>query len=148
MNAAARLDEIEQLFFTDRRQAMDKLSEYVDAAQGEHQAAALRELVKRVDHEHPGLCAYLALAGGALVESGEPAGQLGRGLVAPLVRTLQAAARMLAHVAHLPDAEEDADEDEVDDADEDAADEAAGEAHAHGHAHAHSHAHDHDHDHS
>ncbi|HEY5925600.1 MAG TPA: hypothetical protein VIV11_28135, partial [Kofleriaceae bacterium] len=119
MDAASRLEVIEQLFFTDRRQAMEKLSEFVEAAQGRSRTAAMSELVRRVDHEHPGLAAYLALAGGAIVEDGEEATALGRALIAPLERTLVAAARMLAHVAHLPDAKHD-DDDEDDDEDDDA----------------------------
>src|SRR5688500_12802265 len=116
MDAAARLDIIEQLFVTDRRQAMEKLSELVEGALGKRRAEAMQELVRRVDHEHPGFSAYLALAGGALVEDGEESGTLGRALVAPLVRALVAAARMLDHVAHLPDVEWNDEDDEADDA--------------------------------
>jgi hypothetical protein len=142
MDAAARLEVIEQLFFTDRRQAMEKLSDLVEGAQGNHRAETMRELVKRVDHEHSGLAAYLALAGGALVEDGEEAGALGRALVAPLVRTLVAAGRMLDHVAHLPDAEVDDEEDE-DEEDED--DDGGDHHHANGNGHSHDHDHSHDH---
>src|SRR5688500_17887721 len=143
MDAAARLEVIEQLFFSDRRAAMEKLSELVESAQGKQRAAAMKELVKRVDHEHPGLSAYLALAGGALVEDGEESGTLGRALVAPLVRSLTAAARMRDHVAHLPDAEVDDDGGETgehgDDDEEDTGERAANGSGAHGHSHSHDH---------
>jgi hypothetical protein len=129
MDAASRLELIEQLFFTDRRQAMEKLSDFVDSAKGARRAPAMAALVGRVDHEHPGLAAYLALAGGAIVEDGEEASALGRALIAPLERSLVAAARMLDHVAELPDAEVE-EEDEGGD---------------HDHDHDHDHGHDHDH---
>jgi hypothetical protein len=136
MDAEARLEVIEQLFFTDRRQAMEKLSDFVDGATGKHRAPAMAALVRRVDHDHAGLSAYLALAGGALVEDGEESAALGRALVVPLVRTLTAAARMLDHVAHLPDAPaSDENEDEH------------GDDHGHDHGHdGHGHDHEHDHD--
>src|SRR5262245_22943512 len=111
MDAASQLELVEQLFFTDRRKAMETLSDFVESAQSKRRAEAMAELVKRVDHEHPGLAAYLALAGGALVEDGEEAEALGRALIAPLERALVAASRMLDHVAHLADAELDEDED-------------------------------------
>ena len=136
MEAAERLDTIQQLFFSDRRKAMEMLSDFVETSTGKQRPPAMAALIDRVDNEHPGLAAYLALAGGALVEEGEESGALGRALVAPLVRTLTAAARMLDHVAHLPDAEvEEDDEDEDDDGDAD---------HDHDHDHAHA---DHDHSH-
>jgi hypothetical protein len=144
MDAASSLEVIEQLFFSDRRQAMEKLSDFVESAEGKNAAAALREIVKRVDHEHPGLAAYLALAGGAIIEQGEDASALGRALVAPLERSLVAAGRMLDHVAHLPDAPTDEDEDDGHDHDHDHDD---GDGHDHDHDHGDGHDHDHDHHH-
>src|SRR5689334_20217169 len=137
MDAASRLEVIEQLFFSDRPQAMEKLSDFVESARGKTRASAMAELVKRVDHEHPGLASYLALAGGAMVEDGEEASVLGRALIAPLERSLVAAARMIDHVAHLPDAEiEEEGEEDEEEGDED-------ENGDHDHAHAHDHDHDH-----
>ena len=138
--AAARLDEFEQKFFGgDREAAMGVLSQFLDDGINFGPGSALAEVVQRVDHRHAGFAAYLALAGGALVENGLPAGALGRALVPPLTRALVDARRMLDHVAPLPDAEDEDDEEED------------GEEGAHEHdGHIHSHAdgdHDHDHDH-
>lgn len=118
MDIKAELDAFQAQFFgPDRGQSLGRLGEIVNHASESVDArnAAMREIVARVDHEHVGLAAYLALAGGALVEQGEPPGPLGRALVAPLERALVNGARMHDHVAHLPDAdEEDEDEDEDD----------------------------------
>jgi hypothetical protein len=151
MDAASRLEVIEQLWLTDRRQAMEKLQEYVEAAKGRSRAPAMAEVVKRVDQEHPGLAAYLALVGGALVEDGESPTALGRALVAPLERSLVAAGRMLGLVAHLPDADAgDEDEDSEDEEHEGDAEHghAHGQGHSHGHAHGHGHGHSHGYDHA
>src|SRR5690349_10757898 len=97
------LDAIEQEFFGgDRREAMGKLSALVqDAAAGPGRAELLAALVERIDHAHPGYGAYLALAGGALVESGEPARVLGAAIIRPLARALGHAARMPAYFEEL-----------------------------------------------
>jgi hypothetical protein len=97
-------DAIEQEFFGgDRREAMGHLSALVQAAAPDAAArgALLAAIVERIDHEHPGYGAYLALAGGALVECGEPARALGAAIIRPLARALGHAARMPAYFEEL-----------------------------------------------
>jgi hypothetical protein len=64
---------------------------------------ALAALIPRVDHDDSRVAAYLALAGGALVESGAPAREIGRAIVAPVVRACEAARRFATRVGELPD---------------------------------------------
>src|SRR5262245_40676661 len=64
---------------------------------------ALDAVIPRADHDDPRTGAYLVLAGGALVESGAPAREIGRALVAPVGRACQPARRFVARVAELPD---------------------------------------------
>ena len=116
MNIKAELDELQAQFFGPERAAsLGKLGEIVTRASGgtvAERGEAMRELVARVDHEHVGYAAYLALAAGALVEAGESAVALGRALAVPLKRALINAARMFEYIAPFPDADEEADEDE------------------------------------
>jgi hypothetical protein len=96
---AAVLDRVEQEFFAgDRRDALGRLSALTqDAAADPRRAEVLALFVERMDHEHPGFAAYLAVSGGALVETGEPAAALAAAILRPLTRALEHAGRMLAH---------------------------------------------------
>jgi hypothetical protein len=119
MDVTQRFNEIERLFVDgSAKQAVDLLWNTLEVCE-QHplRAAALAEIVGRVDHDDPQLASYLALAGGAIVEQGEPARPLGEALVAPIVRALSSACRLLDHVSELDndDLEEDSDEDSDED---------------------------------
>src|SRR5262245_46183141 len=122
MDIGAELDEFEAAFFSgDRREALQRLSAFIDGCNqtAARRGDALDEIAARLGHEHVGFGSFLALAGGALVESGGPAGAVGRAIIAPLTRALENAQRMVPLVAALPDSEDDADEEEEEDDDDD-----------------------------
>ncbi len=72
-------------------------------AQSPARDEGLAAIVARIDHDDPRIGAYLALAGGALVESGAPAREIGRAIVAPVTHACEAARRFVARVGELPD---------------------------------------------
>ena len=100
------LDQLEHHYFTGQHaNASTLFEEFVEEAPhyGPH---AILELVRRLNHPHHGFAVCLALAGGELMARGQPASLLGRALVAPLMRALVDARRLLEHVSHLPDTTE------------------------------------------
>ncbi len=136
----AQLQKAEALF-ADRKvdEAMGILGELLQAAARDAPARdqLLAWVIAHVDDEHPQVAAHIALAGGALVESGaDPAG-IGRAIVGPVLRALGDAARMhaLAQEFGHQHAHDESDEEDHSEAD----DEAADHDHDHDHDHAHSH---------
>lgn len=98
------LDTFERAFLTgDRKEALGLLSAIIQTAAetAATRDALLVDLLPRLGHDHPGLGSYLALAGGALIESGAPARELAVALVAPVRRALTEAGRMLGHFVEL-----------------------------------------------
>lgn len=76
----------------------------VGDAHGQRQGAAFAALIAHVEHPNPIVGAHVALAAGALVESGLPAAPLARALVAPIARSVATARRFAELSAEAPDA--------------------------------------------
>ena len=131
------LEQIDALF-ADRKldQAMGRLFELIES--GRDQETLMDWLIQRAGQEHPQIGAHLALAGGALVEGGAPAGAIGRAIVAPVVRALTNAKRMFAYAKQYGHEHAHSDEESDDHEHE----------HDHDHEGEHDHDHDHDHDHA
>jgi hypothetical protein len=117
----AQLAQADALF-ADRKvsDGMNILADLIGAVAGKpgERDQLLAWIIERVGHDHPQVGAHIALAGGALVESGASAAALGRAVVAPVERALRDADRLLDHVAMLPEEhahDEDAEEHEHDD---------------------------------
>ncbi|MBA3461527.1 MAG: hypothetical protein H0T46_16315 [Deltaproteobacteria bacterium] len=110
--------------FADRKvdEAMNTIGGLLERAEGNpaERDQLMAWIVERVGGEHPQVSAHIALAGGALVEGGASATAIGRAIVAPVVRALRDAARMIGYAkehghAHSHDADADAHSDEHDD---------------------------------
>src|SRR5215467_11702053 len=97
MDIARDLDRIEQLFDAkDQEGAMAALSHMVEHAMHHGRDEALAAIASRLGHvKHLQTAAMIALAGGALVESGAPAGAIGRAIVAPVTRALIEGQRLI-----------------------------------------------------
>jgi hypothetical protein len=104
MELVGRLSTAIALFDRGRDQweaALDELAACVDeasAAPVSVRDSMVAALAERLDHEHPGLAAQLALLGGVLVERGVASGPLGAAMLLPLERALEAAQRLVAMV--------------------------------------------------
>ncbi|HUJ58676.1 MAG TPA: hypothetical protein VLX92_09290 [Kofleriaceae bacterium] len=104
------LDKVEELFANGKPgEARAELAALIErvAASPRARDEAIADICPRIACQDPRVGAYLALAGGALVEHGAPAGELARAIAVPLRRALDDAHRLLALAGELADEEGD-----------------------------------------
>jgi len=104
---AATLDQmIELLVSGQTKQGREAISEWYEGARDSsaaERARSLTTLCAHLDVESHQTSAYLAMVGGALIETGIDAEPLARAVLAPLRRSLEAARRLVEQAAELPD---------------------------------------------